>query len=163
VIVSRTVIVGLKINNALYKSTKGEQVMKTRIFTFVLTIAICILLLNNLSFSQEKEQHFFVVTTWKTVMSEGGSAAERDSLMKEWTENVLKKNEKIISQKNFRHYYGSDMHDWVTITEYKTWSDIEEATKISQKLNKKNWPDVKKRSEFFKNLGKYFGTHSDEI
>ena len=137
--------------------------MKKRIFTFVLTIAVCILLLNSLSFAQEKEPHFFVVTTWKTVMPDDGSAVERDSLMKEWTEKVLKKNEKIISQKNFRHYYGSDVRDWVIITEYKTWGDIEAAAKISQKLNKKSWPDDKKRSEFFKNLMKYFGTHSDEI
>ena len=137
--------------------------MRNKIYTFVLAIAVCCLLLNSLSFTQEEERHFYVVTTWKTVMPEGGTAAERDSLMLEWVEGVLKKNDKIISQKNFRHYYGSDVRDWVIITEYKTWGDIEEAAKISQELNKKKWQDDKKRAEFFKNLMKYFGTHSDEI
>lgn len=71
--------------------------------------------------------------------------------------------QKFGSQKNFRHYYGSDFRDWVVITEYKTWADIEAAAGINQELNKKKWPDDKKRAEFFRKVMKYFPTHSDEI
>ena len=137
--------------------------MKNKNYSFALVITVCFLLSTSLAFTQEEEGHLYVVTTWKTVMPEGGSAAERDSLLLEWVEGVMKKNDKILSQKNFRHYYGSDLRDWVVITEYKTWADIEESSKINKELNKQKWPDDKERKEFFKKLMKYFGTHSDEI
>lgn len=137
--------------------------MKNTVRFFALVLGIFFLVPNSLAFGQEEEGHFFVVTTWKTVMPEGGSAAERDSLLLEWTNAVLKANDKILSSKDLRHYYGGDSHDWIIIEEYKNWADIEEAGKINTELNKKKWPNEKKRKEFFKELMKYFSGHSDEI
>jgi len=111
----------------------------------------------------KEEGHFYVIMTWKTVMPEGGSAEERDSLLLEFQEAVTKKNEKILSSRNLRHYYGSDLRDWVVITEYETWADIEEAGKIGDELCKQKWPDEEERKEYFRKIMKYFSTHSDEI
>jgi hypothetical protein len=62
-----------------------------------------------------------------------------------------------------QHAWGSNSQDWVVVTEYKTWADIEEAGKVNQELNRKKWPDAKERQAFFRQLGKYFDGHSDEI
>jgi hypothetical protein len=96
-------------------------------------------------------------------MPEGGSAAERDSLLSEWFEAVPKKNEKILRVINLSHLYGSDSHDWVIIEEYKSWDDVEAARKLNQELFMKHWSDAKKRAQFNQKLRKYFTGHSDEI
>ncbi len=114
---------------------------------------------------RKEENHWYVITKYKTIMPERGTAAERDALMLEWAKAVIRKNNKIVSHKTLVHYYGSDSQDWVSITEYKTWGDIEAAAKISQELSKKKWPSAKKRKAIFRKLEKYFPgfIHSDEI
>lgn len=138
--------------------------MKNRIQYFTLTLVVFFLLFNTVVFAQEEEQppHIFVVVTWRTVMPEDGNAAERDSLIMELVE-AQKSNEKVLSVKNLFHLYGNDSHDWVVIEEYASWTDIPEAIKINQELNRKRWPDEKERQEYFKQLLKYFDGHSDEI
>lgn len=120
--------------------------------------------INNSAFAQMQEapSHIFVVTTWKIVMPEGGSAAERDSLLKELF-NAQKSNPKVLSTLQLQHHWGNDSRDWVVITEYATMADIDEANKIDQELTKKKWPDDKKRAAFWQAVGKYFDYHSDEI
>lgn len=85
--------------------------MKKSDFCFVLILGVCFSFLTTpaLSQDQEEERHVYVIQTWKTVMPEDGSAAERDSLFSEWFEAVPKKNNKILSAVNLRHFYGSDM------------------------------------------------------
>jgi len=114
---------------------------------------------------KQEKPHIYVVTTYKAVIPEGGTAAERDSLLSQFFRAVTKKNNKIFSSKTLVHYYGSDLRDWVIMEEYKTWTDIEAADKISQKLIMKKWPNDKKRKEFFRKIEKYFSgfIHSDEI
>jgi hypothetical protein len=114
---------------------------------------------------KKAKPHIYVVTKWKSVIPEGGTAAERDSLLSQFFRAVTKKNNKIFSSKTLVHYYGSDLRDWVIMEEYKTWTDIEAADKISQKLIMQKWPNDKKRKEFFQKTGKYFpdSIHSDEI
>lgn len=114
---------------------------------------------------KKEEPRVYVITTYKSVMPVGGTAAERDSIMSEWGKSILKKNNKILSSKTLVHYYGSDSRDWVVINEYKSLGDIEAAEKISQKLLKKKWPNAKKRKAIFRKLDKYFPDyeHSDEI
>ncbi len=137
--------------------------MKSMGTCFALALAVFLLLSNSRALAQEEEPHVYQITTWKTVMPEGGSATERDSLLLEWVNAVLRPNTKILSSKNLRHDYGSDSHDWVVITEYKTWADIEAAGKMSDELFNKKWPDKKQQGEFNRRLGKYFTGHSDEI
>jgi hypothetical protein len=137
--------------------------MKNTVRFFALTLSVFYLVLNSPVLAQEEERNIYVITTWKTVIPEGGNAAERDSLLSEWVTDVQNRNDKILSTKVLRHYYGSDSQDWVIIDEYKTWSDIEEAVKIGRELSKEKWPNDEERAEFFRKVMKYFTTHSDEI
>jgi len=129
---------------------------------FILALVVCFMMLNNVSFAQDDEGHIYVVTTWKMVMPEGGSADERDNLILELIE-AQKSNKKVLSSMTLRHRWGSDSRDWVVINEYKNMADVLEAQKINEKLNKKKWKDDDERAEFFRKLGKYFLKHSDEI
>jgi len=43
-------------------------------------------------------------------MPEGGSEAERESLLGEYAQWVVKKNDKILAVKNFRHYLYFPAH-----------------------------------------------------
>ncbi|MFQ5603747.1 MAG: hypothetical protein ACE5HS_10805 [bacterium] len=139
--------------------------MKNNIIHFVLTLSVCILLFNiRATFGQEEEEvrHIFTISTWKAAaMPEGGSAAERDSLMMISVE-LQNMNPKYLSAKVLRHSWGSDFRDWVFITEYATWADIEEAAKIDETNFKKKWPD-KNWEAYLRMFGRYFTTHSDEI
>lgn len=137
--------------------------MKPTAYCLALAVAVCFLMFSNVAFAQEEEEgHIYIVTTFKMAMPEGGNAEERDALVMELNE-AQKSNEKVLSSKNLRHRYGNDFRDWVVITEYATWADIEEAANINQELNRKKWPDDEKRAEFFRKLFEYFPTHSDEI
>ncbi len=129
----------------------------------VIALICCSLVLLGGVANAQDNSHVYVVVTWQTIMPEGGTAEDRDALLSEWIGAVLKKNNKILSSKNLRHMYGSNNHDWVVINEYATFADIAEAAKLNASLGKKKWPDEKKRAEFFRRLGEYYPSHSDEI
>jgi len=129
---------------------------------FTLALAVCFMMLSSVGFAQDDEGHIYAVTTWKTVIPEGGSADERDNLLMELLE-AQKSNKKVLSQMQLRHFIGNNSRDWVVITEYKSMADFLEARKINQKLHKKKWKDDDERAAFFRKLGKYFPKHSDEI
>lgn len=129
---------------------------------FTLALVVCFMMLSSVGFAQEDEGHIYVVSTFKMLIPEGGSAAERDNLVMELIE-AQKSNKKVLSSITLRHHWGSDSRDWVTITEYKSMADFVEALKIDAKLNKKKWKDDEGVTEFFRKLGKYFTKHSDEI
>lgn len=135
----------------------------TALFALSLAILLLFSFQNNTAYAQQEERHVFVVQTWKTVMPEHGSAAERDSLLAEFFEAVPMKNDKILSEKNLRHYIGGNSQDWVIILEFKSWEDFAVSQKINQELFNEKWPDEKERAEFNRKLGKYFPSHSDEI
>lgn len=109
------------------------------------------------------EDHIFVVVTWETMRPEDGTVAEMDSLMTLYQSEVINKNELIISEKNLRHLYGSNSSDWIVITEYANWNDVEAAGKMNDELFLTYWATPEERRAFNKAFGKYFGSHSDEI
>jgi hypothetical protein len=111
----------------------------------------------------QEEPHIFTLTTFRATMPEGGSVAERDSLLTFVFENVDKKNDKTISERQLVHYYTSDSQEYIILSEYKNWGDIDAANKMDDELMKKAIPDDKKRAEFNRKLGRYFPTHSDRI
>ena len=76
---------------------------------------------------------------------------------------VVAENEYIISERELRHQSGADMRDWVFITEYASWNDIDAASTRQNELVQAGWPDEKERSAFFDKFWKYASTHSDEI
>ena len=138
--------------------------MKNIVHHLVTTLTVCFLLFSiGSSFAQEEEeQHIYHIQTWRYVMPEGGSPAERDSLLKESME-AQKTNDKVLSQMTLRHRLSRDSRDWVVITEYKSMADYAAAGPIRQELNRKRWPDANERRAFFQKLGRYFRNHSDEL
>lgn len=111
----------------------------------------------------QDEGHVYLVTTYKTAMPEGGSMRERDSLLALAFDWSVKKNDKILSERELVHWFTNDSQEWIVITELKDWADIEAAGKMDEELMKKAIPDDKKRREFNQRLAKYFPTHSDKI
>ena len=138
-----------------------------RKMTVLFALSFAVLLLfpfqYNAAYAQQEERHVFLVQTWKAVIPEGGSAAERDSLLLEWFEAVTMKNDKILSVKELRHYYGGNSHDWVAILEFKSWEDFAAFQKINQELFRSKWPDEKERADVNRMFRKYFPSHTDKI
>ncbi|HFA50058.1 MAG TPA: hypothetical protein ENJ95_13700 [Bacteroidetes bacterium] len=130
---------------------------------FTCIIAVLAFFLAAQSATAQDEGHYFMVTTWKLHIPENGSGKELNSILEEWHKKVVLKNPKTISEKTLVHVSGSDQRDWVVITEYANWNDINEATKIDNKLVEEGWPDKAERKKFFEAFGKYSITHSDEI
>lgn len=134
--------------------------MKRLAQTFVL--AIVALLFSGITLAQN-EGHFYSVTTWKLKVPANGSAAELNQLLKEWHEKITTKNDKVLSQKVLRHVTGADMRDWVVISEYASWNDMDTANDMQNKLIEEAWPNEDDRRAWFAKFGKYTVTHSDEI
>jgi len=136
--------------------------MKRQILTSVLTLLSIFLILSSFSVAQE-EGNYYTVTTWKFEVPEDGSNTELNSLLQEWYDKVVSKNNKIISERVLGHQSGSDMRDWVFISEYASWNDIEAANEVQSKLIEEGWPDKEERGKYFDTFWKYAVTHSDEI
>ncbi len=134
--------------------------MKQLTKIFVLLFAV--MLLSGSSFAQD-DGNYYVVTTWKIEIPEDGSNAEFSEIMQEWYDKVVSKNDKIISERVLGHQSGSDMRDWVFVTEYASWNDIEAANDVQSKLVDEGWPNKDERGKFFDTFWKYVETHSDEI
>lgn len=136
--------------------------MKRLFLTSALTFSMLLFFFSSNTFAQN-DGHYYTVTTWKIEIPEDGSNAEFMKLMEEWNAKVVSKNDKVISEKVFRHQSGSDMRDWVVVTEYASWNDIDAANNTQNELVNEGWPNADERSAFFKKFWKYVETHSDEI
>jgi hypothetical protein len=136
--------------------------MKNILLLFCLAIAV-LLSATPLMAQEADKGSVFVVSVFTIDTQHDGSMSELDSLARMYADKVVRPNEKILSQKNMHHLYGSDQRDYVVITEYASWSDIEAATKRSGELIEQAWPDKDDRKAFFKAMTSYFLTHSDEI
>ncbi|MCM4171406.1 hypothetical protein DHD32_07935 [Arenibacter sp. TNZ] len=110
-----------------------------------------------------QEGHYYTVTTWKLSIPENGSRAELNAHLKEFSEKITFKNDKVISEKVFHHISGADLRDLVVISEYANWNDIEAASNKQNELMKTAWPKEEDRLAFIKSWSKYVVTHSDEI
>ena len=95
-------------------------------------ICCFVLLVNRPAYAQEAG-YVYVIATYKTVMSEGGTEVERASRLPELIE-AHKASGKVLSLKDLRQFYGDDSHDWVGITGYASRSDTSATT--SKKANK---------------------------
>lgn len=130
----------------------------------ILMLAVCgIFAVLKTAHAQDDERHFLIIS-YKTIMPDGGSAAERDSLESIFTEAVIRKNDKILSQQSMQHYYGPDSRDWIVVRECASWADLDAARLENRKLSRETWPDRPEREAFFKELNKYWlPMHGDEI
>ena len=104
------------------------------------------------------------VQMMKTKHVENGSIKQRDSLVAIYNNNVVKKNDKILSHREFSHWFTANNKDYMVIEEYKDLASMEEAFKLSDELEKKAWPDEKKRKEFMDAMNAYFEDwHGDNL
>jgi len=93
-----------------------------------------------------------------------GSEKEFDELNKQYIDAVTKKNDLIKAYYPYAHAWGSNSTDFVEVYVVESLGDIEKAFAKDDELFKAQWKDEKKRDEFDKKLGRYFGkTHSDYI
>ena len=114
--------------------------------------------------AQDEGDHVYTVTTTEFVFPDGGSSAEWDSLNTLYMENVVNKNEYIVSQRALRHMWGNNSLDLVFITEYKSFGDIEKGQARNTELFREAWATSEERQAYNKAVSKYFGDrHSDEI
>ena len=134
-----------------------------------LSIPIAAMLLFLLFFSstiiaQDESPHVYTVTTTQFILPDGGSGAEFDSLNTLYMNNVINKNEYIISQRALRHMWGNNSLDLIYITEYKSFADIEKGQKRNTELFREAWATSEERQAFNKAINNYYGArHSDEI
>jgi hypothetical protein len=130
--------------------------------TLIFVLAIVVMLFSGSGIAQD-EGHYYAITTWKLTVPADGSNAELNELFKEWYEKIVSKNDKVLSQKVLRHVTGSDMRDWVVISEYASWNDMDAAGDEQSRLVQEAWPNEDDRRAWFAKFGKYTVTHSDEI
>lgn len=131
-------------------------------------VSICLLLTVALAFSgmlyaQEDNPHVYTVVTFELLIPEDGSRVDFDSLSALWTENISKNNEFIVSEVTMSHLWGNNSNDFVVITEFRSFADIEKSQNRDFELLKEAWPDKEERQQYFNALVKYFRSHSDEI
>ena len=113
---------------------------------------------------QEDQGPAIIVTTLEMAMPENGSIAEFDSLNQLYTDNVIKKNDLIVSYRTLRHWWGSNNRQMLVVYEVKTWGDVIAANQKNDELFEKAWKTEDSRKAFNKAYNKYFtGKHSDEI
>jgi hypothetical protein len=89
---------------------------------------------------------------------------QRDSLVAIYNANVTNKNDKILSHREYDHYFTASSSDYMIVEEYKDMAGMEEAFKMNDELEKKAWPDERKRKAFMDTMGAYFETwHGDDL
>ena len=132
------------------------KILSMLVFFFVLVSS-------TIMFAQKEEPHVITVVTIELLDPEDGSNAEFDSLNAIWVENAVKKNEFIVNSFAMSHLWGSNSSDFVVVTEYKNFADIEKAPSRNFELMREAIPDDEERAKYYKESSKYFGNHSDEI
>ena len=137
--------------------------MKKNIFYLVIVCAV-FLITPELSFAQNRATNIVNVQELKIKWPENGTPEERDSLLSIYVENVVKKNEHIVSHREYAHFFTGDNHDYLVIEEYKDMDGLEASFRRTTELENQAWPDETKRKEFFKLLDSYFENwHGDHL
>jgi hypothetical protein len=114
--------------------------------------------------AQADTSHVFHVTTWYMVTGLDSIArAGRVATLNEYFTRVTMKNEFVIHQWNMAHLFTEDSREFVTISEYANWNDVQKAADRDAELVKQAWPDMQRRQDFMKKLNSYFTHHKDAI
>ena len=133
-------------------------------FIMYMMMAVIIILSTSTGLFAQATTNLVNVTSLKTKWPEKGTASARDSLIAIYNDNVVKKNDKILSHREYAHYYTGNSQDYLIVEEYKDMASMEEAATISNDLEKKAWPDAMKRKEFMDAMGAYFENwHGDGL
>jgi len=85
-------------------------------------------------------------------------------LESEYHQKVIMKNEYIAGAAVLMHYYTSDNSEIIFVQSYKSWEDVDKASKRNAELAKEAWPNDATRQAFFDKQSAYYSNmHSDEI
>ena len=133
--------------------------------SFFLTAVIIVMAKTNVS-AQPGTENFTIVNVQmlKTKWPEKGTARERDSLIAIYNNNVVNKNQYILSHRELQHWFTGSNKDYMIIEEYKDFDAMTRAFEMNDELEKKAWPDEARREEFMDKLGSYFEDwHGDAL
>ncbi len=104
------------------------------------------------------------VQALKTKWPDKGTMAQRDSLVSLYVENVIRKNEHILSHREYTHFFTASNQDYLVIEEYKDMAGVEASFLRNTELEKLGWPDEAKRKAYFDLLDSYFENwHGDAL
>ena len=118
---------------------------------------------------QYKENTFVTMTRYYLAplsKVEDGSGGERDTMLQTWFDNVILKDEKVLSHMRLMHYWsgsagGPDGWPVIMVNEYATMEDAlnEDASDLVEAA----WPDEEERKAFQKKFRAYWsnGKHED--
>jgi hypothetical protein len=127
-------------------------------------ILVVMLFATTEGFTQTNIGNVVNVTTLRMKNVEGGSAVKRDSIIAIYNEKVTKKNEYVLSHREYRHFYTPDNTDYFIMEEYKDMSSMEKAATRYEELEKLAWPDEAQRKAFLDGMNAYFEMwHGDAI
>jgi histone deacetylase complex regulatory component SIN3 len=114
--------------------------------------------------AQPAQGNVIILNNAELSLSSEGTIAEFDSLTNLYNTKVLDKNELVISYKVFRHWWGHNNRDFITLMEVKSWADVIAANQRNTELFQEAWSTPEARKEYNAAYNKYFtGEHSDEI
>lgn len=117
-------------------------------------------------FMKEKatEPMVYYVRKSHLAFPEDGKTEDIVTMMDEYNENIIAKNDIIKAYYLNRHYYGSDSRDFIEAFVVESLAVVEKALDKNSELAKAHWPDDGKRKAFFTQMGKYFtGWHADYL
>jgi len=123
---------------------------------FFMVIAVFTLLSIETLSAQNLSGNVVNVQQLRSKMPENGSPAQRDSLVLIYNQNVVNKNEHILSHREYAHFFTGSNHDYLVIEEYKDLAGMEASFVRSTELEKMAWPDEMKRKAFMDAMGRYF-------
>ncbi|MES2431982.1 MAG: hypothetical protein V4556_13695 [Bacteroidota bacterium] len=132
---------------------------------FLLSAIAMGLLVMCMSFSTKAQTNhvFHVATFYMAGNMDSAARAESVATFKEYMTKVTMKNQYIVHQTNMVHFFTEDSREFVIVTEYANWGDIEKSFDLDNELEKQAWPDAAKRAAFMKKMSSYFTHHKDAI
>lgn len=127
-------------------------------------ILVVMLIATTESLTQANIGNVVNITTLRMKYVEGGSAIKRDSIIAIYNEKVTKKNEYVLSHREYRHLYTADNTDYFIMEEYADMASMEKAATRYEELEKLAWPDEAQRKAFMDGMNAYFEMwHGDAI
>jgi hypothetical protein len=138
--------------------------MKKSLYSLVMILALMTFIPLAGNSQQANLGNIANVQQLKMKWPENGSMAARDSLLAIYNEMVVKKNEYVLSHREYRHLYTVSNKDYFVIEEYADLASMQKANAMIAELEKKAWPDDAKRKEFLDALDAYFEDwHGDAL
>lgn len=129
--------------------------MKGITYFFLVMAVFTLLSIETLS-AQNASGNVVNVQQLRTKMPENGSATQRDSLVLIYNQNVVNKNEHVLSHREYTHFFTGNNYDYIVIEEYKDLAGMEASFLRTTELEKMAWPDEMKRKAFLNDMGRYF-------